>query len=198
MRPVWIATSLVPLMLVVSGVLQACGPSQEEKREAAELARRQQQARADLQRCRRDQAAVKRLTDKVQRHAAELTRLNGERYEPAPRPEPPDPALAARFTQEDRELDELRYRERLRHWEASEQQRYGRWMAEQDARRSQLRIQLQSDAALLRRLAPQLMAAAGGSALNPQAVGRAVRCDPTDFGLQNSAAAGSSSRAAAN
>lgn len=190
--------ALALALLGLGGALWGCGPSPEQRREAAEREQQQRQAQADFQRCKRDQAAVQRLTGQIQRHTAELAKLNGERYEPAARPEPPDPALAARFTQEDRELDELRYRDQLRHWEAAEQQRYGRWMDEQDARRSRLRTQLQSDGALLRRVAPELMAAAGGSALKPEAVARAVRCDPSDFGLQNSAVAGSSSRAAAN
>lgn len=190
--------ALVLALLGLGGVLWGCGPSPEQRRDAAERERQQRQALADLQRCQRDRATVQRLTGQIQRHTAELARLNGERYEPAARPEPPDPALAARFTQDDRELDELRYRDQLRNWEAAEQQRYGRWLDEQDARRNRLRLQLQGDAALLRRVAPQLMAAAGGSALKPEAVARAVRCDPADFGLQSSAVAGSSSKAAAN
>lgn len=192
------SAALALALLGLGGTLWGCGPSPEQQREAAERERQQRQALADLQRCKRDQATVKRLTAQIQRHTAELARLNSERYEPAARPEPPDPALATRFTQEDRELDELRYRDQLRSWEAAEQQRYGRWLDEQDARRSRLRLQLQGDGVLLRRVAPELMASAGGSGLKPEAVARAVRCDPADFGLQNSAVAGSSSKAAAN
>ena len=190
--------ALTLALLGLASTLWGCGPSPEQRREAAERERQERQALADLQRCKRDQSTVKRLTGQIQSHTAELAKLNAERYEPATRPEPPDPALAARFTQDDRELDELRYRDQLRNWEAAEQQRYGRWMDEQDGRRSRLRTQLQSDGALLRRVAPELMAAAGGSALKPDAAARAIRCDPADFGLQNSAVAGSSSKAAAN
>ena len=192
-------TALLALaVLGLAGGLLGCGPTPEQRREAAERERQQRQAKASLERCRRDQAAVQRLTAEIQRHTRDLAKVNGERYEPSPRPEPPDPALAARFTQDDRELDELRYRERLRAWEDAEQQRYGRWLDEQHARRDRLRAQLQGDASLLRRIAPELMAAGGGSALKPDAVARASRCLPADFGLQDSAAVGSSSKAAAN
>ncbi len=170
-------------LLGLGGALVACGPSPEQRREAAERERQQRMTRAQLQRCKRDQAAVKRLSDAIARQTTELTKLNAERYESSRRPEPPDPALAARFTQDDRELDELRYREQLRAWEQAEQQRYGRWLDEQNSRRDRLRAQLQADAAVLRRLAPELMAAPGGSTLNTEAVARATRCSPADFGL---------------
>jgi hypothetical protein len=192
-------TALVSLaLLAVIGGSLGCGPSQEERRQAAERERQQRLAAADLQRCRRDQAAVVRLTSSVQKASAELTVLNSARYEPSTRPEPPDPSLAARFTQEDRELDELRYRERLRGWEDGERQRYSRWLDEQRSRRDRLRSQLEGDAAQLRRIAPNLLASPSGSRLSTAAVAKAIRCNPADFGLQNSAAAGSSSKAAAN
>lgn len=188
------AATLIALALVAA----ACGPTAEQQQAAAERERQQVQARADLQRCRRNQAAVRQLTEQIQRLTTELTRLNTERYTAAPQPEPPDPALAARFTQEDRELDELRYRERLQNWQVQEQQRYGRWLDEQRNRRDRLRGQLQTNGTMLRRIAPELLAAPGGTALKPEAVDRASRCDPGDFGLQNSEAAGNSSKAAAN
>ena len=185
--------------LLASALLAAaCGPTAEQQRVAAERERQQLQARADLQRCRRDQTAVRQLTEQIQRLTSELSRLNAERYGASPRPEPPDPALAARFTQDDRELDELRYRERLQSWEVQEQRRYGRWLDEQRNRRDRLRSQLQTNGSMLRRIAPELLAAPGGTALKPEAVERASRCNPADFGLQSSAAAGSSSKAAAN
>ena len=192
------AALLTLALLGLGGGLVGCGPSAEQKRLEAERLRKQSEARAQLQRCRRDQAGIIKLTEQIKRQTVELAKLNAERYAPSARPEPPDPALATRFTQEDRELDELRYRERLRNWEAQEQQRYGRWLDEQHSRRDRLRGQLQTNGTMLRRIAPELMAEAGGSALKPEAVARATRCNPADFGLQDSAAAGSSSKAAAN
>ena len=186
------------LLLGLVTSLVACGPSPEQQRQATEREQQQRQAQAQLERCRRNQADVKRLTTAINRHTSQLGQVNAARYEPLPRPEPPDPALAARFTQADQELDELRYRDRLRAWEESEQQRYGRWLDEQTSRRNRLRTQLENDANLLRRIAPELMAAAAGSAVKPEAVARASRCSPVDFGLQESAAAGNSSKAAAN
>jgi len=192
------ATVLALALLGLGAGLAGCGPSAEQKRQEAERLRQERQAQAELQRCRRDQKAISELTGQIQGQTKELAKLNAERYEASPRPEPPSPALAARFTQEDRELDELRYRERLRNWEVLEQQRYGHWIDEQQNRRDRLRGQLQTNGTLLRRIAPELMAEAGGSALNAEAVARATRCNPADFGLQDSAPAGSSSRAAAN
>lgn len=188
-------------LLVLLGLgagLAACGPSPEEQRAAAERQRQIRQAQADLERCRRDQAAVQRLSSAIERRSRELNQISAARYEASARPQRPDPALAARFTQADQELDELRYRERLRTWEAAEQQRYGRWLQDQSSRQDRLRGEQESDASQLRRIAPHLMAAPSGSALKPDALAPAIRCRPADFGLQDNAAAGSSSRADAN
>lgn len=198
MRHPWLAACAVLMVLGLGSLLQACGPTPEQRRQAAEQQRQHQQAMAQLQRCRRDQPAVTRLSAAIQNRSQALERLNQERYQPSARPEPPDPALASRFTQEDRELDELRYRDQLRSWEEAEQLRYGRWLGEQHRRRDQLRSQLQIDASLLRRIAPQLLEGAAGSTLRPAAVAKGIRCAPADFGLQNSAVEGSSSRAAAS
>lgn len=189
--------AVLSLLALVGGLL-GCGPSPEEKRQAAERERQQQLARAQLERCRRDRPAVIQLSQALERHSRDLTRLNAERYLPAPRPQPPDPALAARFTQADQELDELRYRERLRTWQAAEQERYARWLDEQRSRRERLRAQVGQGADQLRRLAPQLLKGDAGSTLLPDAVARAGRCDPADFGVQDKAAEGSSARAAAS
>jgi len=192
------AALLLPVLLGLGAGLAACGPSPEEQRATAERQRQLRQAQAELERCRRDQAAVQRLSNAIERSSRELNQISAARYEASARPQRPDPALAARFTQADQELDELRYRERLRAWEVAEQQRYARWLQDQSSRQDRLRVQLESDASQLRRIAPDLMAAPNGSALRPDALLRATRCRPVDFGLQDKAAAGSSSRAAAN
>ncbi len=185
-------------MLLIGATLAGCGPSAQERREAQARAEQKQQALARLQRCRRDQSVVTQLSRAVAQHSSELRALNAERYVASARPEPPDPVLASRFTQEDRELDELRYRERLRAWEAAEQQRYGRWLSEQQTQRDRLSKQLESEATKLRRIAPDLLASSGSAVLKPDAVARATRCSATDFGLQESEAAGSSSSASAS
>ena len=189
---------LTLLLLGVSGAMVGCGPSPEQRRQAEERIRLQRQAQAMLERCRRDQPAVQRLSAEIQQRSTELANLEAERYWPAGRPQPPDPALAARFTQEDRDLDELRYRERLRSWEEVEQRRYGRWLDEQRSRRELLRSQLQQAANQLRRIAPTLLVAPDGSTLRADAVARASRCAPADFGVQDKAVPGKSSKAVAN
>lgn len=176
-------TTRLGLVALLGLVLVACGPSPEERRQAAERERQQQQAEVAWERCRRDQEAVIRLSDAIQRHDAELAKIGAETYQATRRPEPPDPVLAARFTQADRELDELRYREQLRDWEARERQRYGRWLDEHNSRQEQLRRERDAEATLLRRLAPQLMASEAGSSLKAEALERARGCKPEAFGL---------------
>lgn len=193
-----LAALLLLAALGLGSGLVACGPSPEQRRAAAERERQQRQARLDLERCRRNQPAVRRLSSAIALQTDELRRLSVTRYEPSPRPPRPDPALAARFTQADQELDELRYRERLQAWEATEQLRYSRWLAEQAGRRERLRSQLERDANELRRIAPHLMAAPAGSELKPEALARASQCRPADFGLQDRAAPARASRATAN
>jgi hypothetical protein len=184
--------------LLASGLLVSCGPSAQQRREAQARAEQLQRALAQLQRCRRDQPRVSQLGQEVTRHSNQIRALNAERYVPSPRPEPPDPLLASRFTQEDRELDELRYRERLSAWEALEQQRYGRWLSDQQGQRDRLRKLLESDATKLKQIAPELFTSSGQPLLKPDALARATRCSPADFGLQESEAAGSSSSASAS
>lgn len=169
--------------------LAACsrGPSAEEQQRAEQrrqLQRRQEeQARAAWQQCQRDQASVANLVTSIRRDQQALAELEAQRYRASGRPQPPDPELAERFTQEDRELDELRYRERLRDWELAEQQRYGQWMAEQRARQQELRSQGEQHLNQLRRLNPRLFSPQQPRQLNQAAVTRYTQCPPQAFGL---------------
>lgn len=172
-------------ILLFSATLVACGPSAQQRREQQAREQRQEQARAQLERCRRNQATVSRLSQAIMQSGKQLSELGSQLYTPSPRPEPPDPVLALRFTQEDRELDELRYQDRLRRWETSEQQRYSRWLTDQQSQSENLRNQLEVDATKLRQIAPELLASSGTAPLKADAVTRATRCSPGDFGLQD-------------
>jgi chromosome segregation ATPase len=160
-----------------------CGPSDEQRRQAVLWQQQQQQARQRLEKCRRDQTQIKGLLAAMEQHQGQLRQLQSARYQSAPQPQPPDPALAARFSREDRELDELRYRERMRTWQMAEQRAYGHWLEAQASQREQLRRESQTLTAQLRRLNPGLFKLGSGDQIDPQAVQLASRCQPADFGL---------------
>jgi hypothetical protein len=160
-----------------------CGPSDEQRRQAALLQQQQQLARQRLEKCRRDQTQIKGLLAAMEQHQGQLRQLQSARYQSAPQPQPPDPALAARFSREDRELDELRYRERMRAWQMAEQRAYGHWLEAQASQREQLRRESQTLTGQLRRLNPGLFKLGSGDQIDPQAVQVASRCQPADFGL---------------
>lgn len=192
--------SLCALALVI--ILAACsrGPSAEQQRQAEQrrqqLARQEQQARLAWQQCRRDQASVATLVASLRRDQQALADLEGQTYRASTRPLPPDPELAERFTQEDRELDELRYRERLRDWELAEQQRYGQWMAEQRAKQQRLRSQGEQHLSQLRRINPSLFSPQQPRQLLQVAVDRYTRCPPQAFGLPDPKSASQTAAAA--
>lgn len=160
-----------------------CGPSGEQNRQAALEQQRQQLARQGLEKCRRDQASLKALLSAIERQQDQLRQLQSARYQSTSQPQPPDPALAARFSREDRELDELRYQERLRAWQMAEQRAYGHWLEAQASQKEQLRRENQNLNSQLRRLNPALFKSSSDVQIDPNAIKRASRCEPADFGL---------------
>lgn len=175
--------SSLALCLGLCLALVSCGPSGEQKRQAALEQQRQQLARQGLENCRRDQAPLKALLLAIERQQDQLRQLQSAQYQGTSQPQPPDPALAARFSREDRELDELRYRERLQAWQLAEQRAYGHWLEAQASQREQLRRESQSLNSQLRRLNPALFKSSSDVQIDPNALKRASRCEPADFGL---------------
>jgi len=175
--------SSLALCLGLCLALVSCGPSGEQKRQAALEQQRQQLARQGLENCRRDQAPLKALLLAIERQQDQLRQLQSAQYQGTSQPQPPDPALAARFSREDRELDELRYRERLQAWQLAEQRAYGHWLEAQASQREQLRRESQSLSSQLRRLNPALFKSSSDVQIDPNALKRASRCEPADFGL---------------
>jgi len=171
------------LCLTLCLTMVGCGPSDEQRRQAALLQQQQQLARQRLEKCRRDQTQIKGLLAAMEQHQGQLRQLQSARYQSAPQPQPPDPTLAARFSREDRELDELRYRERMRTWQIAEHRAYGHWLEAQASQREQLRRESQTLTGQLRRLNPGLFKLGSGDQIDPQAVQLASRCQPADFGL---------------
>lgn len=175
--------SSLALCLGLCLALVSCGPSGEQKRQAALEQQRQQLARQGLENCRRDQAPLKALLLAIERQQDQLRQLQSAQYQGTSQPQPPDPALAARFSRDDRELDELRYRERLQAWQLAEQRAYGHWLEAQASQREQLRRESQSLSSQLRRLNPALFKSSSDVQIDPNALKRASRCEPADFGL---------------
>ena len=190
-RRSWLATFKPPspacslaLSLGLCLAIVGCGPSGEQKSQTAlEQQRQQQLARQGLENCRRDQARLKALLLAIERQQDQLRQLQSAQYQGTSQPQPPDPALAARFSREDQELDELRYRERLQAWQMAEQRAYGHWLEAQASQREQLRRESQSLSSQLRRLNPALFKSSSDVQIDPNAVKRASRCEPADFGL---------------
>lgn len=179
-RPACSLALCLGLCLAIVG----CGPSGEQNRQAAlEQQRRQQLARQGLEKCRRDQAPLKALLSAIERQQDQLRQLQSARYQSTSQPQPPDPALAARFSREDRELDELRYQERLQAWQMAEQRANGHWIEAQASQKEQLRRESQNLNSQLRRLNPALFKSSRDVQINPEALKRASRCEPADFGL---------------
>jgi hypothetical protein len=121
-------------------VLVGCNGSERQGRE--QTARKQAAAERKLDalvsRCRRQQPAVQQQLQVIGRSDATLSQLNQQRYGPLPRPAAPDPAVMARFTRDDQELEQERYTNALARWQEADGAERRRWQAQQEARRQEL------------------------------------------------------------
>jgi len=79
-----------------------------------------------------------KLVQEHERSDAALTQLSQQRYIPLPRPAAPDPAVLARFTRDDQELEQERYQQALDRWREADGAERRRWEAGQEARRQEL------------------------------------------------------------
>ncbi len=170
-------------LLLSLGLTAACrlpwtgGPSPQQ-RQAAELAERN---RRDLERCLRDQDRVRQELAQLGTTRRELGRIQAESYGPSPRPLAPDPALAARFSQADQELDAVRYQEALARWRQAESQRYDDWLQSHTTLQRRLEDQERRQIEQLRLRNSSLFEATRPNQLNPKAVEKYSSCDPARF-----------------
>jgi hypothetical protein len=104
----------------------------------------------------------------IGRSGADLSQLNQQRYGPLPRPAAPDPAVMARFTRDDQELEQERYANALASWREADQAERRRWEAQQAAQRQELTARQSGARAALAQL---------GVAATPEAQGAWSRCD---------------------
>ncbi|MCP9774372.1 hypothetical protein [Cyanobium sp. WAJ14-Wanaka] len=79
-----------------------------------------------------------------------LASIKAEAFIPPTKPTAIDPALAERYTQEDRDLDEQRYQTALLDWQQLNAERYRLWLADHTRRERQLELGLQAKAQKLR------------------------------------------------
>lgn len=166
------------LLLVVS-----CQPSQPPKPTAAEqaAAAEAERNRRDLERCQRDRLAVRKQVDELRFTQRELAQLKAEAYVPTTRPTPIDPALAARFSLADQELDSVHYQQSLETWQQAERQRYSQWMQRHTSLQRRLEERQRRQLSALKALNSSLFDPAQPEQISQAAVSKYSSCDPTLF-----------------
>jgi hypothetical protein len=159
-----VAATLMALVLV------GCNGAERQRREQAarEQAAAERQLDGLVSRCRRQQPAVQQQVQVIGRSGEALSQLNQQRYGPLPRPAAPDPAVMARFTRDDQELEQERYTNALARWQEADGAERRRWQAQQEARRQELMARQSGALAALAQL---------GVAATPEAQGAWSRCD---------------------
>jgi len=114
------------------------------------------QPEGQQQRCSALAAEQQQLNQQLQAESQALTALAKKPYVPSPAPEPPDPALASRYSQLDQQLDDERYAAELDAWRLREDQRRQRWNGTQGERRQRLQQRLTDLNGRLSALKPKL------------------------------------------
>jgi hypothetical protein len=146
------------------------GWGEAERQRAAEAER---QLDALVSRCRRQQPAVKQQLQSLNGSNAALNQLNQQGYGPLPEPPAPDPAVLARFTRNDRELELERYDKALARWRQRDGAERRSWDLEQERRRQQLTAQQLQARTALNKL---------GVAATPEAQTAWTSCDRAQLG----------------
>jgi hypothetical protein len=163
-----VAATLMALVLV------GCNGAERQRREQAarEQAAAERQLDGLVSRCRRQQPAVQQQVQVIGRSGEALSQLNQQRYGPLPRPAAPDPAVMARFTRDDQELEQERYTNALARWQEADGAERRRWQAQQEARRQELMARQSGALAALAQL---------GVAATPEAQAAWSLCDRAQF-----------------
>jgi hypothetical protein len=160
---------LVAATLLALGLV-GCDGAERQRREqvAREQAAAERQLDALVSRCRRQQPAVQQQLQAFSNSGAALSRLNERRYLPLAQPAAPDPAVLARFTRDDQELEQERYANALASWREANGAERQRWQAQQAAERQQLTARQNAARSALAKL---------GVAATPEAQSAWSRCD---------------------
>lgn len=150
LRPSTLTSTLV-VCGAASLLLLGCNGLEREQaaRQRAAAAERQRQLDGLVNRCRRQQPAVKQQLQSLNSSNAALSQLNRQSYVPLPRPTATDPTVLTRYTREDQELELERYGRELTRWRERDGVERRRWELQQQRRRQQLTAQrLQARSAL--------------------------------------------------
>jgi hypothetical protein len=160
---------LVAATLLALGLV-GCDGAERQRREqvAREQAAAERQLDALVSRCRRQQGAVSEQVRALSSSSAALERLNQRRYVPLAQPAAPDPAVLARFTRDDQELEQERYQQALARWREADGAARQRWQAQQAAEHQRLTARQGEVRAALAKL---------GVAATPEAQSAWSRCD---------------------
>ena len=166
MAPPLARRSLV-VAVVASGLLLAgCGSWWRQH----QLAQQRREAHA---RCIEQRATLTQLIGAIEADQRALKTLSEQVYTPTRRPPPPDPDLADRFSQLDRELDQERYLKESAAWNASEVQRRRLWQQGQLQRQQRVRQRLDTSLQELMRRDSTLVI---GGQPNRSAIARRTLC----------------------
>lgn len=174
-----LALPLLVLLLAVAACRPARPPEPTAEQKAA--AARAAQKRLNQQRCLRDRDSLRQQLSALRSTQAELARVKAEAYVPTPRPKPIDPAVEARFSLADQELDSLRHQEALANWQRAERQRYRDWKWGHTRQLQRLDERQTRQLAALKALNSNLFDPAAPGQLSQAAVARYSSCDPALF-----------------
>ena len=169
LRPLSLRTlGLRPLVvaLAVTVLLAGCGTWWQLQQQAL-------QRRLAVERCRQKRASIDQVLDQAKVEQQAVDRLAAEVYRPTAAPPAPDPELANRYSQLDRQLDEERYTQQREAWQASETLRRQRWQRSWQQRRQRAKQRLAVHIADLRTIDAKLVR---NGRLDAAAIAQARRC----------------------
>ena len=152
MAPPLARRSLVISLVAAGLLLTGCGSWWQQHQQA-------QQRRQAHARCIEQRATLTRLNNAIDADQRALETLTAAVYAPSRRPAPPDPELADRFSQLDRELDQERHLNAMAAWNANEAERRRLWQRDQLERQRLVRLRLDAHLQELRSLDPTLVIA---------------------------------------
>jgi hypothetical protein len=131
------------------------------------------QRRLAAERCRQQRASIDAVLAQAKADQRALDSITAEVYKPTPTPAPPDPELASRFSELDRQLDNERYDQQLAAWREREVQRQARWGETKRERSGRASNQLRQHVKALGAIDSNLVR---NGRPNPVAIAKARRC----------------------
>ena len=171
------------LLALAASACQLGRPPQPTAQQRAEQLRAERN-RLDLERCERDRDQLNRQLAELRYTQRELARVQAETYGPAPRPRPMDPALAARFSLADQELDSIRHQHALASWREEESRRYSEWLQSHTSLQRRLEEQERSQLDGLRKRNSSLFDPQEPRRLAAAAVEKYSSCNPALFDIR--------------